>query len=80
MSDNKNQPAFPFSDQYFQRNDAGLSKREYIATEAMKGLLGNLNQFGTTNIDEVIYGDGLQSLYERSVSIADKLLKRLEYP
>jgi hypothetical protein len=67
---NKTDLAFPYDD--FTQNHKGLTKREYIATMAMQGLLHNFNENG-------MYGNHIDypMVHKQAVYCADELLKKL---
>jgi hypothetical protein len=72
MNNNKQEgPAFPIwtGDMSIEGNP-GLTKREYIAIEAMKGLLSTLDGFPPTPMYE--------HLAKTSITLADEMLKQLE--
>jgi hypothetical protein len=71
MSSNKQKPAFPiWTDDMPIEGNPGLTKREYIAIEAMKGLLSN----HYTN-NPMMFAD---EIAKDSITFADKMLKQLE--
>jgi hypothetical protein len=75
MKTNANQPAFPISEEATDRIDAdisiytGLTKREFFAAMAMRGLMANGRH-------AVFY----QRVAADSVEAADKLIAELEKP
>jgi hypothetical protein len=70
--ENKNLPAFPTmydtSEELGIRTEGGLTKREYIATMAMQGLLA---KYQGQTIDP-------KGLCPQAVQYADQLLKQLQ--
>ena len=63
------QPAFPASQSNFNKDEAGLTKREYFAAMAMQGLLSGRNIEGYNRPSEFA---------ELSVQFADELIKQLK--
>jgi hypothetical protein len=76
--DNKNQPAFPVSEETTDRIDAGttiysgLTKREKIAAMALQGMLAKSHAIDGMTEHEV------NSITADAVMFADELLNKLE--
>jgi hypothetical protein len=76
--DNRGKPAFPI-DCGHRGISEGLSKREYIATQAMVGLLANYEAQVDMQDDKNYNGTNFKEiLAENSVAFADALLAELE--
>ena len=63
---NSNYPAFPTTDDDYDRGNGGLTKREYIATELLKSAVSNPHP----DIDH-------KNIVVISLRLADELLDRL---
>jgi hypothetical protein len=76
MSSNKQAPAFPLDIDMVDRMSSlnyspeGLTKREYIAIEAMKAMLSN----------DTVRNPGMhrENIVNNALSFADEMLKQLE--
>lgn len=66
-----NEPAFPASEGQFNKSESGLSKREYLAGQAMMGHLASMNP-GYISPREA------QGYAEQWVACADALLAEFE--
>lgn len=64
-----NEPAFPASEGQFNKSESGLTKREYLAGQAMKGVLSNPNT-------RLLADEKMVS--ERALFFADDLIAQLE--
>lgn len=74
MKTNPRHPAFfplPYPMNSEEEKQAGLTKREYFASEALAGLLGNYEAFGP------IFQGNEEGLAEKAVGLADALIKEL---
>lgn len=87
MTDNKNQPAFPASRKYLTPDndifesftEGGLTKREYAAIQAMKGILSN--SYAMQIISESVKPeDHFTFLSDAAVKHADALIVELDKP
>ena len=79
MRKNKNEPALGFAAGLSKEEDvfvAGLTKREYFAAMAMKGILAN--QVLTRELP--MFGSEIDLISEKSVILADTILTELEKP